>query len=149
MSACSFRGETKGRTINYFKGWTVSESPITSLPSALSRQKAADPSLNNEFTRSLCVCADINKFGEIGVANLWYTRTLVMWVEVWHMHMYIRRLLQAHVLNERDTMASLQGTSKLLQAAVRLHSRRIPRGVSTSQFLNDVNNLRCPLMYTK
>ena len=37
-------------------------------------------------------------------------------------------------------MASLQGTSKLLQAAVRLHSRRLPRAVSlVNKSWNNVN----------
>ena len=58
---------------------------------------------------------------------------LIMWLEVWHVTLQRSRFttfFHPSIFSLGPAMASLQGGSRLLQAAVRLHSKRLPRVVS-------------------
>ena len=111
----------------------------STLPSVLSLQKAADP-----------FCEPIKRRGSPqNIPPLWFrwfsnfmlsgrSSSFITWLEVWHeyhaatitFHYLSFITLDLFSLWSDRLMASLQGGSRLLQAAVRLHSRRIPAAVS-------------------
>ena len=108
------------------------------LPSVLSLQKVADPFCDRSIEtwpgppkpikilliqRFRAEWAELNAHHVTGgVAS--HTATITF-----HYLSSINQI-RASIFSLRSAMASLQGGSRLLQAAVRLHSRRLPRAVS-------------------